>query len=85
VTEDDEWVSGPISTEPVNEQILAFKPPQEYKKVDTWQSAVDMGWQHDPLIDKPAPDFTLPVLVGPKTSKSLRLNDLKGKAPVIVF
>ena len=79
------WVSGPISTEPLDSQLFAFKPPQGYKKVATWDRAIDIARQHDPQIGKPVPDFTLPVLAGPNSTKPLRLADLKGKVVVIVF
>ncbi|MGH8040450.1 MAG: DsbE family thiol:disulfide interchange protein [Rudaea sp.] len=42
-----------------------------------WNKSHDMNWVPSPLIDKPAPQFTLPLLYDP--AKTLSRKDLLGK------
>jgi len=42
-----------------------------------WNRSHDMNWVPSPLIDKPAPEFTLPLLYDP--TKSMSRKDLLGK------
>jgi thiol-disulfide isomerase/thioredoxin len=79
------WVSGKISVDPLDPQLFAFKPPEGYKKVATWDGAIGLAGQYDPQMNRPMPDFTLPVLDGPESTKPLRKADLNGKVVVIVF
>jgi thiol-disulfide isomerase/thioredoxin len=79
------WTSGPVSEVPVNPSVFAFKPPEKYEKVASWQNALGLVGQHSSIMNKPANDFTLAVLDRPNKIRKLRLEELKGKAVIIVF
>jgi peroxiredoxin len=79
------WVAGNISTKAGDPNVFAFKPPKDYKKVESWEAAIDMAGQFDPQMNQPAPVFSLDVLDGPERTKVLHPDDLKGKVLLIVF
>jgi cytochrome c biogenesis protein CcmG/thiol:disulfide interchange protein DsbE len=51
----------------------------------TTRSISNLGDINSPLIGKPAPDFTLPVLSASANSSHIHLADLKGKPVVLNF
>jgi len=65
-------------------QLLTPAQPQSQSGTHA-SSTANLGDSNSPLLGKPAPDFTLPVLSGSAGSAVIHLADLKGKAVILNF
>ncbi|WP_337175781.1 TlpA disulfide reductase family protein [Paludisphaera sp.] len=92
------WTSGAVSTEPVDAATFAFKAPEGFEKVNSFQEAMADGGAGagaapgerpkmavDAKVGQPAPDFTLTLFDGPDKTKTVTKADLAGKVVVIDF
>ncbi len=88
------WTSGAVSTEPPAADAFAFKAPEGFEKVDSFQQALaDPGaapgqrpeMAVDALVGKPAPDFALTLFDGPDKTRTATNADLAGKVVVLDF
>jgi thiol-disulfide isomerase/thioredoxin len=77
------WKAGAIATELPKDHTFAYEAPKGFAKV---QSLTDQeGPKANPLLGKPAPEFTLTVLDGPGKTKTITKAELAGKVVVIDF
>jgi thiol-disulfide isomerase/thioredoxin len=85
------WTAGAVSTRAPADEAFAFTPPKAFTRVDDLALAPARNDDEGPrykvqaLVGKPAPDFTLTVLEGPETTKTVSKADLAGKVVVIDF
>lgn len=88
------WTAGAVSTEPVDAATFAFKAPEGFDKVDSFQKAMagddaPAGERPkmavDAWIGQPAPDFALTLFDGPDKTKVVTKADLGGKIVVLDF
>lgn len=85
------WVAGPVSTEPAAADAFAFKAPEGFAKVDSFQEAMAGGPQGRPeravesKVGQPAPDFALTLFDGPDKTKVATKADLAGKVVILDF
>lgn len=85
------WVAGPVSTGPAAADAFAFKAPEGFAKVDSFQEAMAGGPQERPKmavdakVGQPAPDFALTLLDGPDKTKVATKADLAGKVVILDF
>ncbi len=78
------WVAGPVATTVAKDRSFAFEAPKGFTKVASLTERPEAPAQN-PLIGKPAPDFTLTVLDGPGKTRTITKKDLLGKVVVIDF
>jgi len=82
------WAAGAISTEVPGAEAFAFKPEAGFAKVGQLEKPAEAKAEvaeQQPLVGKPAPDFTLDVLDGPGKTRKVAKADLLGKVVVIDF
>lgn len=88
------WTAGAVSTEPVDAAAFAFKAPEGFAKVESFQQAMagddaPAGERPkmavDAMVGKPAPDFALTLFDGPDKTKVVTKADLAGKVVVLDF
>lgn len=88
------WVAGPVSTAPADAAAFAFKAPEGFAKVDSFQEAMAGAgggpkerpkMAVDSKIGEPAPDFALTLFDGPDKTKVVTKADLAGKVVVLDF
>ncbi|MDG3004657.1 redoxin family protein [Paludisphaera mucosa] len=84
------WSSGAVATEPADAAAFAFKAPEGFTKVDSFQEpgagpAGRPKMAVESKIGQPAPDFVLTLLDGPDKTKNVTKADLAGKVVVIDF
>lgn len=78
------WKSGAIATEELPKgHIFTYEAPKGFAKVDSLTARE--GPKDNPLLGKPAPEFTLTVLDGPGKTKTITKAELAGKVVVIDF
>jgi thiol-disulfide isomerase/thioredoxin len=82
------WSAGAISTEVPPADRFAFTPDAGFTKVGLIEKPAEAKAEVanvQPLVDKPAPDFTLDVLDGPGKLRQVAKADLLGKVVLIDF
>ncbi len=81
------WSSGLISTEPPKPEAFVFQPTTGFTEVAKLEGALapKAKAEVNPLVGKPAPNFTLDVLDGPGKFKKVSRADLMGKVVLIDF
>lgn len=84
------WSSGPVSIQPADAGLFAFKAPEGFTKVDSFQQPGEPGGEQPKMaveskVGKPAPDFALTLFDGPDKTKVVSKADLAGKVVVIDF
>lgn len=84
-----EWRSGAISTDAIDPASLEWKPSpgfEEVKGLETLarQKPAEEDRPH-PLLDKPAPEFSLNVLEAEGRTRRLTRDDLAGKVVLLDF
>jgi len=89
------WEARRISDD-APEEAFATKPPDDFKNVEPAPKPAEPGQrnraaveeENNPvaeLVGKPAPDFTLTVLDGPKKTRNIQKSNLAGKVVVVDF
>jgi thiol-disulfide isomerase/thioredoxin len=78
------WNAGGIATTVAQDRSFAYAPPKDFTRVES------IGQEHgpaqtNPMLGKPAPDFTLTVLDGPAKTKTITKAELTGKVVVLDF
>lgn len=88
------WTAGAVSTEPADAAAFAFKAPEGFAKVDSFQEAMASAgggpkerpkMAVDAKVGQPAPDFALTLFDGPDKTKAVTKADLAGKVVVLDF
>lgn len=79
------WTSGPIATEAPARSPFAFQAPAGYERIEAAKPKVAAAEARNPLVGKPAPDFTLTVLDGAGKTKKVTRADLAGKVVLLDF
>ncbi len=82
------WSSGAISTEIPAAEAFVFKAEAGFTKINQVEKPAEAKAdvvERQPLIGKPAPDFTLDVLDGPDKFRRVSRADLLGKVVLIDF
>jgi thiol-disulfide isomerase/thioredoxin len=92
------WTAGAVSTEPADATAFAFKAPEGFAKVNSFQEAMADAaagagaapgerpkMAVDAKVGQPAPDFTLTLFDGAGKTKTVTKADLAGKVVVIDF
>jgi thiol-disulfide isomerase/thioredoxin len=81
------WAAGAISTEVPAPEAFAFKPEPGFTQVGKAEAVpvAKVEAPEQPLIGKPAPEFTLDVLDGPDKIRKVAKADLLGKVVLIDF
>jgi thiol-disulfide isomerase/thioredoxin len=77
------WKGGAISTELPKDYTFVYEPPKGFAKVDS--STEREAPKDQPILGKPAPEFTLTILDGPGKTKTITKAELAGKVVVIDF
>ncbi len=79
------WNSGTIQAGKAPEaETFAFNPPADFSKI-TRAEALQTAGNKSPLVGQAAPEFSLTVLDGPKTTKTVSKADLTGKVVLLDF
>jgi thiol-disulfide isomerase/thioredoxin len=82
------WAAGAISTVVPGAEAFAFKPETGFTKVGPTEKPAEAKAEvaePQPLIGKPAPEFSLDVLDGPDKLRKVAKADLIGKVVIVDF